>query len=86
VWVPNDSKLDLNSGLEGFARSVDQEDCHRQPAARSVRQSCIAALQKENIYDQVKDKFVLGKHFVDSVVCRVRRGRCIIALARAVAI
>jgi hypothetical protein len=38
--------------------------------SRHNGQAAAAAMQKENVYDKEKDKFVLGEHFADGVIRR----------------
>jgi len=40
-------------------------------------QAAVAAMQRENIYDKIKDKFVLGEnHFSNRIVRGFGRGGC----------
>ena len=62
VWVPNDSKLDLSSGLKALLDPSIKKIAIANPQHAPYGKAAVAALQKENIYDQVKDKFVLGEN------------------------
>jgi molybdate transport system substrate-binding protein len=62
VWVSNDSKLDLNSGLKALLDPSIKKIAIANPQHAPYGKAAVAALQKENIYDQVKDKFVLGEN------------------------
>lgn len=62
VWVPKDSKLDLNSGLQVLLDPSVKKIAIANPEHAPYGQAAVAALQKENIYDKVKDKFVLGEN------------------------
>ncbi len=62
VWVPNDSKLDLSSGLKTLLDPSIKKIAIANPQHAPYGKAAVAALQKENIYDQVKDKFVLGEN------------------------
>jgi molybdate transport system substrate-binding protein len=62
VWVPNDSKLDLNSGLKALLDPSIKKIAIANPQHAPYGKAAVAALQKENIYEQVKDKFVLGEN------------------------
>src|SRR6202142_3525472 len=62
VWVPNDSKLDLSSGLKALLDPSIKKIAIANPQHAPYGKAAVSALQKENIYDQVKDKFVLGEN------------------------
>src|ERR1700694_2795888 len=62
VWVPNDSKLDLSSGLKALLNPSIKKIAIANPQHAPYGKAAVAAMQKENIYEQVKDKFVLGEN------------------------
>jgi molybdate transport system substrate-binding protein len=62
VWVPNDSKLDLSAGLKALLDPSIKKIAIANPQHAPYGKAAVAALQKESIYDQVKDKFVLGEN------------------------
>jgi molybdate transport system substrate-binding protein len=62
VWVPNDSKLDVSSGLKALLDPSIKKIAIANPQHAPYGKAAVAAMQKENIYDQVKDKFVLGEN------------------------
>ena len=62
IWVPNESKLDLSSGLQGLMNSSVKKIAVANPQHAPYGQAAVAAMQKENIYDKVKDKLVLGEN------------------------
>jgi len=62
VWAPNDSKLDLSSGLKALLNPSIKKIAIANPQHAPYGKAAVAAMQKENIYDQVKDKFVLGEN------------------------
>jgi molybdate transport system substrate-binding protein len=62
VWVPNDSKLDISSGLKALLDPTIKKIAIANPEHAPYGKAAVAAMQKENIYDQVKDKFVLGEN------------------------
>ncbi len=66
VWVPNDSKLDLSSGLKVLLDPSVKKIAIANPQHAPYGQAAVAALQKENIYPQVKDKFVLGENIAQA--------------------
>jgi len=62
VWVPNDSRLDLSPGLKALLNPSIKKIAIANPQHAPYGKAAVAAMQKENIYDQVKDKFVLGEN------------------------
>jgi molybdate transport system substrate-binding protein len=62
VWVPKDSKLDLSSGLKALLDPSIKKIAIANPQHAPYGKAAVAALQKEKIYEQVKDKFVLGEN------------------------
>jgi molybdate transport system substrate-binding protein len=62
VWVPNDSKLDVSSGLKALLNPSIKKIAIANPQHAPYGKAAVAAMQKENIYEQVKDKFVLGEN------------------------
>jgi molybdate transport system substrate-binding protein len=62
VWVPNDSKLDISSGLKALLDPKISKIAVANPQHAPYGQAAVAALQKEGVYDRVKDKFVLGEN------------------------
>jgi molybdate transport system substrate-binding protein len=62
VWVPNASKLDVSSGLKALLDPSIKKIAIANPEHAPYGKAAVAAMQKENIYDQVKDKFVLGEN------------------------
>jgi molybdate transport system substrate-binding protein len=62
VWVPNESKLDVSSGLKALLDPSIKKIAIANPQHAPYGKAAVAAMQKENIYDQVKDKFVLGEN------------------------
>jgi molybdate transport system substrate-binding protein len=62
VWVPNASKLDVSSGLKALLDPSIKKIAIANPEHAPYGKAALAAMQKENIYEQVKDKFVLGEN------------------------
>src|ERR1700732_4286558 len=62
IWVPKDSKLDLSSGMKALLDPSVKKIAVANPQHAPYGQAAVAALQKEGIYEKVKDKFVLGEN------------------------
>jgi molybdate transport system substrate-binding protein len=62
LWVPNDSKLDLSSGLQALLNPAVKKIAIANPQHAPYGQAAVAAMKKQNIYDKVADKFVLGEN------------------------
>src|ERR1700734_2116577 len=62
IWVPRDSKIDLSSGMKVLLDPLVKKIAIANPLHAPYGQAAVAALQRENIYDKVKDKFVLGEN------------------------
>jgi molybdate transport system substrate-binding protein len=62
IWVRNDSTLDLSSGMQVLLDPSVKKIAIANPQHAPYGQAAVAAMQKENVYDKVKDKFVLGEN------------------------
>lgn len=62
LWVPNQSKLDLNRGLQVLLDPGVQKIAIANPEHAPYGRAAVAALRHENIYDNVAAKFVLGEN------------------------
>src|SRR5215472_3095809 len=62
IWVPKDSALDVSAGLKSLLNPNIQKIAVANPQHAPYGQAAVAAMQKEGIYDKVKDKFVLGEN------------------------
>lgn len=62
VWAPNESKLDLSSGLKALLDPSIKKIAIANPQHAPYGQAAVAALQKENVYEKVSDKLVLGEN------------------------
>jgi molybdate transport system substrate-binding protein len=70
VWVPNDSKVDISSGLQSLLAPSVKKIAIANPQHAPYGQAAVAAMQKENVYDKVKDKLVQGENISpDSILC-----------------
>ena len=62
VWVPTQSKLDVGSGMKVLLDPAISKIAVANPQHAPYGQAAVAALQKEGIYDKLKDKLVLGEN------------------------
>jgi molybdate transport system substrate-binding protein len=62
IWVRNESKLDLSSGMQALLDPSVKKIAVANPQHAPYGQAAVEAMKKENIYDKVKDKFVLGEN------------------------
>jgi molybdate transport system substrate-binding protein len=62
IWVPNDSKLDVSFGLRSLLNPSIKKIAIANPQHAPYGQAAVAAMKKEEIYDKVADKFVLGEN------------------------
>src|ERR1700676_814356 len=62
IWVRNDSTLDLGSGMQVLLDPSVKKIAIANPQHAPYGQAAVAAMQKENVYGKVKDKFVLGEN------------------------
>ena len=62
IWVENGSKIDLKSGMQVLLDSSVKKIAVANPQHAPYGEAAVAAIHKANIYDKVKDKFVLGEN------------------------
>jgi molybdate transport system substrate-binding protein len=62
IWAPNESKIDLNPGLKALLNPLVRKIAIANPQHAPYGKAALAAMQKENVYEQVKDKLVLGEN------------------------
>ena len=62
VWVPSDSKIDINSGLKSLLDPAVKKIAVANPQHAPYGQAAVAAMQSEGVYDKVKDKLVIGEN------------------------
>lgn len=62
IWVPADSKLDINTGLKALADPAVKKIAIANPQHAPYGQAALAALKKEGVYEKVADRFVLGEN------------------------
>jgi molybdate transport system substrate-binding protein len=62
VWVPNDSKLDLRNGLQALSAPGIRKIAIANPQHAPYGRAAVAAMRSSGVYEQVKDKLVLGEN------------------------
>jgi molybdate transport system substrate-binding protein len=62
IWVRNDSKLDISAGVRSLLNPAIMKIAIANPIHAPYGQAAVAAMKKENIYDQVATKFVMGEN------------------------
>jgi molybdate transport system substrate-binding protein len=85
VWVRNDSKINLNSGLKALLDPSVKKIAIANPLHAPYGQAAVSAMQKEGIYEQVKDKFVLGENISQTASLIVSGGADIGVIALSLA-
>lgn len=62
VWVPNDSKINIASGLKSLLDPAVKKIAVANPQHAPYGQAAVAAMQSEGVYEQLKDKLVIGEN------------------------
>jgi molybdate transport system substrate-binding protein len=62
LWAPNGSKLEVDSGLRVLLEPSINKIAIANPQHAPYGQAAVAAMQKEGVYEKVKDKLVLGEN------------------------
>jgi molybdate transport system substrate-binding protein len=62
VWVRNDSKLDIRSGVPSLLNPAITKIAIANPIHAPYGQAAVTAMKKEGIYDKVSAKFVMGEN------------------------
>ncbi len=62
LWVPCGSKVDVSGGLKALTDLAVRKVAIANPDHAPYGQAAVAALQKENVYEQVKSKLVMGEN------------------------
>jgi molybdate transport system substrate-binding protein len=62
VWVPNDSKLDISSGLPSLLNPAVNKVAIANPLHAPYGQAAVAAMKKEDVYEKLANKFVMGEN------------------------
>jgi molybdate transport system substrate-binding protein len=62
IWVPADSKLGLKNGLQALLDPSVHKIAIANPEHAPYGQAAVAAMKKENVYERLAGKFVLGEN------------------------
>ena len=62
LWVPNTSKLDITKGLTALLDPSVHKIAIANPAHAPYGRAALAALKSEQLYEKLRDKFVLGEN------------------------
>jgi molybdate transport system substrate-binding protein len=62
VWVPNDSKLDISAGLPSLLNPAVNRIAIANPLHAPYGQAAVAAMKKEDVYEKLANKFVMGEN------------------------
>jgi molybdate transport system substrate-binding protein len=62
LWVPKESKIDLTSGMKALLDPSVKKIAIANPQHAPYGQAAVAAMQTENIYERLKEEFVLGEN------------------------
>jgi len=87
LWTGNESHLDLSKGLEILREPTIKKIAIANPKHAPYGRAAVAAMEYFKVYDQVKDKLILGENisqtaqFIESGACDIG----IIALSLAIA-
>ena len=86
LWVPQESKLELNSGLQALADPSVKKIAIANPQHAPYGLAAVAALQKEGLYDKLADRLVFGENISQtaSFVVSGAADAAIVALSLAV--
>ncbi len=62
LWVPTESKIDVNRGLSALLGPAVRKIAIANPQHAPYGQAAVAAMKKENVYDHVANKLVMGEN------------------------
>ena len=62
LWAPSGLKVDVSGGLKALTDPAVRKVSIANPEHAPYGQAAVAALQKENVYEQVKSKLVMGEN------------------------
>jgi molybdate transport system substrate-binding protein len=86
IWVRNDSRLDLSSGMQALLDPSVKKIAVANPEHAPYGQAAVAAMQNDKIYEKVKDKFVLGENISQTASFVVSGGADVGIVALALAL
>lgn len=87
MWATHESRIDVTKGFEALREPTVKKIAIANPKHAPYGRAAVAAMEYSKIYDQVKDKLVLGENisqaaqFIESGACDIG----IIALSLAIA-
>jgi molybdate transport system substrate-binding protein len=87
LWTGNGSQLDLSKGLEILREPTIKKIAIANPKHAPYGRAAVAAMEYFKVYDQVKDKLILGEN-ISQAAQFIESGACdagIIALSLAIA-
>jgi len=62
IWVPNDSRINLDYGLQALLDPGINKIAIANPLHAPYGQAAVSAMQKEGIYERVKEKLIQGEN------------------------
>lgn len=62
VWVPNDSQVDVHSGMQSLLAPSVKKITIANPQHAPYGKAAVSAMEKAGVYDKVKDKLILGEN------------------------
>lgn len=62
IWVPASSRLELSSGLKALENPTVGKIAIANPQHAPYGQAAVAAMKKENVYDKLSGRLVLGEN------------------------
>jgi molybdate transport system substrate-binding protein len=62
VWIPNNSKLDIRSGLRSLVNPAVNKIAIANPLHAPYGQAAVAAMKTENVYEKLASKLVMGEN------------------------
>lgn len=66
LWAPKDAKVDMKQGFRALLDARVRKIAIANPATAPYGRAAQAALQKAGIYEQIKDKLVLGENIAQT--------------------
>ena len=87
LWIGNESHLDLSKGLETLREPTIKKIAIANPKHAPYGRAAVAAMEYFKVYDQVKDKLILGEN-ISQAAQFIESGACdagIVALSLALA-